>query len=162
MMQDGTSLLRFKKAYIALLQRRAPNVIYGSPLTPEEMVGTDGSGVAAWWDDLTNATEGVVVFAGAANTWFDEIVVPKLCIQAIGLTTDDTQEVVDERATQLLGDAIGILAADPSVGLVDSGGIQLFTALPQGWACHTGVVGTGQRAARYDLDIELKARLELT
>jgi hypothetical protein len=154
---EGTSLLRFKRAYIQALQGRIPNVVYGSPINAMEVLGEDGSGVAAWFADEHEASIEVVVFG---TMCFDETITATLVVQGVGRTTDDDQEAIDERTTEALGAAIGILCADPSLGLEDDE-IQTFAATPSGWRNRTGPLNT-MRAGHFELDVEVHARLNLS
>jgi hypothetical protein len=154
---EGTSLLRFKRAYITALQGRIANVVYGSPVEAMKVLGENGSGVAAWFADEHEATIEVVVFG---PQWFDETITATLVVQGVGRTTDDDQEAIDERTTEALGAAIGILAADPSLGLEDDT-IQMFAATPSGWRNRTGPLNT-LRAGHFELDVEIHARLKLS
>lgn len=157
----GTSLLRFKQEFIAKLQARTENVVYASPVDAQELIGEDGSGVSAFWSDDSSASIKPMVFTGGSAHYYDETAIVTLVCQAIGRTTDDTQEVVDERATNLLGQAIGVLAQSPTAGITDDTDIDFFAATPSGWSYSSGVPGDALRASRFELDIELTARLKL-
>jgi hypothetical protein len=158
----GTSLLRVKQAVISELQERLSNVSYQSPTNPEGLLGTDGTGKAIWWSDEPEdeATVDVRVITGGPH-WFDETVNVTLILQALGRNTGDDQETVDERATDMLGEVIGILASDPSVGVSDDSQIQLRTVLPTSWRKRSGVLTPDVRAAGYELTLTIDARVML-
>jgi len=156
---DGSVLLRFKRAFVDELTTVA-NVNYQSPMSPEDMNGADGSRLAAWWVDEAEATIELMVATGGPH-WFDENATVTLRLQALGKDTDDTQEAVDIRATEALGKAIAILATDPTVGIADTAQVQMFDAVPTGWTYRGGILGSNLRAASYDLDIQVHARLKL-
>ena len=157
---DGTSLVRFKSAYIDKLTSRLPNVSYEPPLTDEDVNGIDGSRQVVWFDGAAQNTTEVLVFKGAPH-WFDETYNVTLILQALGKDTDDTQAAMDQAAVDMLGEAIAILASDPTVGLVNDSNIQVFTALPAGWKLAAGTLPPNLNGARFELDIQVKARLTL-
>lgn len=160
-MSDGTSLPRFKRAFIAKLEALGvPNVSYQSPMQPEEMIGDDGSGLCCWFGDTATSTLDITV-VGVPVLWVDETWEIPFRIQALGSDTDDTQEVVDQRACERLGDVLSVFA-DPSFGIADDS-IQTFAALPVGAAPWSGgVLPANFRAAAYELTIELRARIEIS
>ena len=161
MADHGTSLIRFKRAFIDLLDAQTTEkVSYQSPQQAKDVLGESGSGIAAWFSDEATANHSVMVFKGAPH-WIDEVANPVLRIQAVGPNTDSDQEDVDASASALLYKAIAVLAADPSVGLVDDT-IQEFEALPAGLTYSGGLFGADQRGARFELAIEVSARLKLT
>lgn len=157
-MSDGTCLTRFKRAFIAQAEANGvANTSYQSPMQPEDILGDDGSGVAAWFGDHATATLTISVVA-APEIWIDEVWNIPLVVQALGQDTDADQETVDQLACERLGDIIGCFS-DASFGLVDDT-IQMFTAVPVGandW--NGGVLGSNLRACGFELSIELHARL---
>lgn len=157
--QQGSSLPRFKAALTAELQARVPLVVsYDSPTDASELLGEDGSGQGVWWLDNTEAELVVPAFKAGAQ-WYDEVCHPTLVIQCIGVTTDDTQSVLDSRATNLLGHALAIIASDPSVGLATDADSRLIVCTPESWTYSTGVDSQNQRGARYELRLMLEARV---
>lgn len=158
-MQAGTSLLRFKRAMVDALTTRVANVVYASPTDAEALVGEDGSGLAVWWGDDAEAAIDLTVLVGG-DKWYDERVTCTLILQAIGNDTDDTQEVLDERLTNALGEAIGVIASDPTLGITDDE-IDFFESMPVSWTNPTGALGT-RRAGRIELAIRLHARIKVT
>lgn len=154
-------MTRFKTAYIALIDAQTTEkCAYQSPSQAKDVLGDSGTGVACWFTDESTASHSVMVSRGAPH-WFDEVCRPVLRIQAIGNNTDDTQETVDQRASEILRIAIAVLANDPSVGLTDDT-IQEFQAFPEGWTYDGGIFGSDQRGARFDLTIAVESRLKLT
>lgn len=159
-MADGTALPRFKRAFIQTLNAAGvDNVSYQSPMQPDEMFGEDGSGVACWFaDDATGSLE-ITVMGGAA-LWIDETWNIPFRIQALGTDTDADQEAVDQAACELLGDVMSAFT-DPSFGITDDT-IQTFAAVPVGANPWTGgVLPTNLRAGRFELTIELTARIKI-
>lgn len=156
----GTAIFRFKQAFSAKLAGLIPNVVYASPTDAAELMGEDGSGVAVWWSDDASAQIEWGPFTSASEHWLDETANVTLVIQSIGNDTDDTQEVIDERLTNALGQAYGILATDPSCGIDDDTDIQFFAARPFALENPSGALGT-RRAGRFELTIEITARLKL-
>lgn len=157
----GSVLVPFKVAYMALLDNYATGATYDSPQSPEDILGSAGAGVGSWFADEAEIRHSVEVFKGLP-AWVDEHVEVPLRIQAIATSTDDTQAVVDARASQVLFYALAILLNDPSVGLVDDD-IETFTAMPgsTGIRYDSGVLGTNARVARFEFTIEIDARLKL-
>lgn len=159
---DGSSLARVKQAVIDQLKTNPalPTVEYPSPTKSADVLGDDGSGRAIWWGDEITATLGVPTFQGTDDVVFDEVVVAVLNIQVLGRDTNATQAAVDLLATAMLGQVVRLFASKPDLGLLDDS-IQTFTVLPLAWTYHGGVLGTSNRAARYELQTEIKARLKL-
>lgn len=159
---NGTVLTAFKAAYIGLLTSYLTTVSYGSPIDPEQIEGADGSGLALWWDDDAVGSLDITVMAGGGPVNVDETWHATLVIQAWSRDTDDTQQVVDGRASEALYYAIGILAGDPSVGVVDTSELQLFAAVPVGEIANpTGVLGGSARVSRFNVPIEITGRLKI-
>jgi hypothetical protein len=158
---DGSSLPAVKAALATLLAAHTNNVAYQSPLNAVDVLGEDGSGLTVWWDDDTNAEITMPVMTGGPH-WFDELVTATLVIQTIAISTDDTQTILDARATETLGAVITIMADDPTLGITDTPTLELRTVLPVGWRYPTGWLGPDKRGARYELDIQIEARLKLT
>lgn len=159
-MAHGTCLTRFKRAFIDLLDAQtSEKVAYQSPREAQDMLGPGGSGIAAWFADEATANHQINVFKGAPH-WIDETSRPVLRIQAVGVSTDDDQEDVDGRASEILRLAIAVLLNDPSVGLADDT-IQEFEALPASYTYAGGILSGDHRAARFEVQIEVTARLKL-
>lgn len=160
-MSDGTALPRFKRAFVqTLVAAGVPNVAYQSPMDPEEVFGADGSGASCWFGDGAQGNLDIKLLGGP-DLWIDETWIIPFVVQVLGRDTDDDQEAVDQRACELLGAVMGSFA-DPSFGITDDT-IQTFAAVPVGaqpWA--GGVTGQGLRAARFELSIELMARLQIS
>jgi hypothetical protein len=160
---DGSNLPRFKRAFIAALQARAPHVHYQSPSSPEDMLGEDGSGVACWFGDDARGEFEPPVMAGADKLWLDERWVVPFRVQALGTDTDATQEVVDQLAVELLGQAMWLFHK-PSFELEQTATLQFFHGIPTGQAVTEwtgGFLPTGFRAARFELGVEVYGRLIL-
>jgi len=157
----GSTLSLVKAALISELQDRLPNVIYPSPSQSKDMIGEDGTGDAIWWEDGADGTADVVVMTGGPH-WFDEDYTLTLVCQSLGQDTDATQATVDTRAASLLGEAIGILATDPTIGIADTAQYELRTVLPDTWRYESGSVdGSEIRNARFELTVAVSARLML-
>lgn len=157
---DGTSLVRFKAAYLEALEQRLPHVNVAVPLTDEDVNAEDGSRQVAWFDgEAENVSD--VKLMKAMPCWIEESYTVTLVLQALGSDTDDTQDLMEQAATGMLGEAIAVLADDPSLGIATDSDVQMFTALPTAWKFTSGVVPPNLRGARYDLVIEVKARLTL-
>lgn len=163
---EGSSLVRFKTALVSLLNTRLTAgsvqaaMAYQSPMLPEQVLGSGGYGVAAWFDPQAETAHEIMVLKGTP-LWVDEVVVPRLRIQALGINTDYDQEDVDTSANNVLGYAIALCSHDPSFGLVDDS-IQEFDATPVAWEYLGEPVGTNVRAAMFVLSIQVRARLKLT
>ena len=119
-----------------------------------------GAGVAAWWGDEIDASLEVPVFK-QGDKWYDETYPLTLVIQGLALNTDDTADVIDVRASQVLGEAIGLLAEDPSAGITDTSGYEIQEIVPLGWRYRSGAVNL-QRAGHFEFRIAVTARLKLT
>ena len=71
-MTDGTCLPRFKVAFIAKMATAGiANTFYESPMQPDDILGSDGSGVAGWFLDEASANLQITVVA-APEIWIDE------------------------------------------------------------------------------------------
>lgn len=133
---------------------------YGSPTDATQILAESGAGVAAWWADEVDASLDVPVFVGG-DKWYDETYPLTLVIQGLALNTDETQDVIDVRAAQVLGEAIGLLAEDPVAGITDTAAYQIHEIVPLGWAYRSGVLNL-QRAGHFEFQIAVSARLKLT
>src|SRR5689334_13492631 len=126
------------------------------------MRGKNGSGLTCWFDDAATTALSVEIL-GSLPMWIDETWQIPFRIQALGTTTSDTQEVLDQRAVELLGEAIYVLVSDPDLDIsVTDPAVQVFSAIPVGtstWA--GGILPPNMNAARFELNIELHARLHL-
>jgi hypothetical protein len=160
-MADGTVLRRFKRAFIDAIAPTVDNAYYQSPTSPDAINGSDGSRLTAWWTDNADATVSVDVAVGAGQVWFDETSTLTLRIQALGKDTDDDQETCDTRLSETLAAVITILSADPSAGTTDNDDMQVYRAFPVSWTYSGGVLDTQLRAASFDVDIEVHARIQL-
>lgn len=166
MAQYGTTLPVVKDAIYTLLAARVngPTVpfalSYGSPTDAVQLLAESGAGVAAWWADEVDASLEVPVFK-AGDKWYDETYPLTLVIQGLALNTDDSQSVIDVRASQVLGEAIGLLAEDPSAGITDTTGYEIHEIVPLGWRYRSGVLNV-QRAGHFEFQMAVTARLKLT
>lgn len=164
--QLGTSLYAFKAAFYTALATRVGNpttgftLSYAAPTDPTQLLGESGSGVAAWWDDTTEGDVSVTVFKGG-DKWFDESYTCTLIVQGLALNTDEDQATIDLRTAQVLGEAIGLLAEDPTAGVADTSTVELFHAHPDGWTNRTGNLNL-LTAGHFELRIRVEARLKLT
>lgn len=163
---EGTVLVRFKTAFVTKLNLELTSAAasgaaaYQSPQSEEDIVGASGSGVAAWFVDDAVAAHTVPVMKGSP-IWVDETASPVLRIQAIARDTDSDQADADALANTVLGYALAVLFEDPTVGLTNDT-IQDFCALPASWSWQGGVqLPSNLRAARFDLTIDVEARLKL-
>lgn len=158
---DGSVLPRFKRALIDNLTGYVDNAYYQSPQQPEDMHGADGSRVVCWWDDQADAEIDEPVFIGPAQRWFDENATVTLVIQALGVDTGDTQETCDQRATEVLGQVVALLATEPTAGTTDNADMTVFDATPTSWSYQGGNLGSNLRAASYRLTITVHNRVQL-
>ena len=161
-MADGSALPRFKRALIDKVNARGGYAgTYESPTNRADVYGPDGAGVGIWFKDEATASLGVTVATGGPH-WFDESLELTVIVQALGITTSDDQETVDQRATSALGDVIAILAGDPTAGLaVVNADMQIYAATPTGWVYVGGDLGASLRAASFELALELTSRIQL-
>jgi hypothetical protein len=158
---DGTALTRFKRAYIAALARRDITALYGSPMQPDEILGPEGNGLACWFADQATAMLELKVLKGTP-LWLDETWQVPFHVQALGRNTDDTQEVLDQRACELVGQCMYVLAVDPDLDMADDTNLQVFAAVPLGSSTwHGGTLQPNMNAAAFEFTIELTARLKL-
>lgn len=164
--QLGSSLYAFKAAFYTALATRVNNpttgftLSYAAPTDPVQLLGEAGSGVAAWWDDTVECDVAVTVFKGG-DKWFDESYVTTLVIQGLALNTDEDQATIDLRTTHVLGEAIGLLAEDPTAGVVDTSTVEVFHAYPVGWTNRIGNLNL-LTAGHYELRVRVDARIKLT
>lgn len=166
MAQLGTSLYAFKAAFFTALAARVSSptvpfaVAYASPTDSLGLLGEAGYGVAAWFADEVSAEVDVTVFKGGSK-WYDESYVVTLVVQGLALNTDEDQATIDLRTAQVLGEAIGVLANDPTVGITDTSTVDVFQAVPVGWTNRTGNVNL-LPAGHFELRIGVEARLMLS
>lgn len=136
-------------------------ITYGSPTDATQPLTESGAGVAVWWADEADCDLSVPVFV-AGNKWFDEAYTITLVIQGLAQNTDDTQDVIDVRAAQVLGEAIGVLASNPVAAITDTAAYQIHEITPEGgWSYRSGVLNL-QRAGHFEYRIMVKARLKLS
>jgi len=156
---DGTCLPRFKVAFISKMATAGiANTFYESPMQPDDILGSDGSGVAGWFLDEASANLQITVVA-SPQIWIDETWTVPFVVQALGVDTDSNQQAVDQLASTRLGAILGAWT-DPSFGITDDTHVQVFTALPVGAnAWHGGVLPPNLRGCGFQLDIEVHARL---
>jgi hypothetical protein len=159
-MADGSALFRFKEAFFTQLDLTTLNMMYDSPTKLEEFMGPDGLGQACWFDDAAEGANEARLLMASPH-WFEEQFTVTLIIQVLGTDTSYDQRTVDQMAVEQLGNAIAILASDTTVGIVRDADIQTFTCLPAGWKYISGTQTSGARAARFELAIEVTARLTL-
>ena len=160
-MAYGTAWAPFKAAFITLLAAEIDNVSYSSPVTPQDFDGIDGSKHIIFWDDDASATTTIEVFKGLP-TWYDETIEGTLVVQAIGVTTDDTQQLLDERADATIYAIRKILQSDPTCGIASTESLELARAEMKGYIPKGGVItDTGIRGARYEITIQIEARLKV-
>lgn len=167
MAQYGTTMPVVKDAIYDLLAARvnAPatpfTLAYASPTDALQILGESGAGVAAWWADEVDCDLSLPVFK-AGDKWYDENYTLTLVIQGLALNTDDTQAAIDMRASEVLGEAIGLLAEDPSAGIADTSTYEIQDITPEGgWSYRSGVLNL-QRAGHFEFRIAVSARLKLT
>lgn len=167
MAQYGTTMPVVKDAIYDLLAARvnAPTVpftlSYGSPTDAVQLLSESGAGVAAWWGDEVSCDVTVPVFK-AGDKWFDENYTLTLIIQGLAVNTDDTQDVIDLRASQVLGEALGLLAEDPTAAVADTSAYEIQEITPEGgWMYRSGSLNL-QRAGHFEVRIAVSARLKLT
>lgn len=164
---QGTSLVRFRRQFIDRLTGLVPNASYQSPMTETDMIGEDGSGVAVWWSDDVEASTTVEVVVGGGQVWFDERYVTELRIQGLGLDTDDDQYACDQRANEAFGYALQLLTCQGVDGYDlpdlddDLEGIEVFDYTLDGWSWRGGVIGTNQRAGRFEVRIAVHGRVKI-
>lgn len=160
-LMEGTALVRVKQALADALALFDINFLYDSPLTPEGVLGADGSGRACWFDDdnITASLQVAHMMGGPVE--LDEVITIPVKVQALGRSSDDTQAEVDASASALLGQIIAVLARNPSLGLSDDE-IVVYHAIPAGWTYSTGAFpDSSSRAGGYVLNVEVTSRLAL-
>lgn len=160
-MAYGSALPEFKRALIDSLDGFVDDARYSSPMVPEDMIGTTGTRVVCWWDDDAQADLLEPVTIGPTGRIFDEEVRCALIIQALGVDTDDTQEICDQRISAVLGEVVALLSSEPDAGRADTTDVQTFDATPESWTYTGGVLGTNLRAASYRVEILVHSRLTL-
>lgn len=135
-------------------------ITYGSPTDATQPLTDSGAGVAVWWADDTDAEVEVAVLVGG-DKWFDETYTLTLVIQGLAKTTDDDQYDIDVRTAQVLGEAIGVLADDPTAAIADTAEYQIHSITPVGgWRYRSGQLNM-QRAGHFEYGIVVNARLKL-
>lgn len=160
-MAYGSALPTFKRALIDSLVGYVDNTAYQSPMQPDDMNGADGSRVSCWWDDGATIEIDEAVAVGPGTRWFDEYLTLTLVIQALGKDTTDTQEVCDQRATEVLAEVMALLSSLPAAGAADTATVQIFDATPSTPEYTSGVLGTNLRAASWRVPITVHSRIKL-
>lgn len=161
---EGTSLIRFRRQFIDRLAADVTNVSYQAPTVAEDMLGSDGSGAAVWWSDDVEADATVDVMVGAGHVWYDERYVATLRIQGLGLSSDDDQYVCDQRANDLLGHVLALLGLQGAAGYqldLDTTELEVFDYTLDGWKWTGGLIGTANKAARFEVRIAVHARVKI-
>lgn len=162
---EGTSLIRFRRQFLDRLGQDVPNASYQSPMKPADFMGEDGSGVALWWADETEGIATVEVVVGGGQVWFDENYVTVLRIQGLGLDTDDDQYACDQRANEALGYAIRLASLQGVTGYqvtdLDTDDLEVFDYVLDGWTHNGGILSTNNRAARFEVRIQVHGRVKI-
>ncbi len=157
---QGSSIVRFKRTLIDKLVEQGQHARYHSPAEAVDMLGEDGSGDAIWWADDDNTASYEITVSKGLPCWIDETASVRLRIQALARDTDADQETCDTRASSMLAMVIALLLDDPTLGITD-GDIQTFHALPVSHDYFGGLHTPALRAARFELEIQINARLML-
>ena len=159
-MAAGSALFRVKEALFTQLDLSILNMLYDSPSSPDEVIGADGLGAVCWFSDEAQSELETNLLMGQP-LWMDETITLTLVIQVLGRDSSYDQRTVDNTATEMLGVARAILLSNPDLFIPDDDDIQIFHVLPRSYQYRAGFLNHKGRAARFEQDVEVKARLKL-
>lgn len=160
---DGTTLAAGKTALITALQARpglaAVNVSRHIPVAAADLRNAAGDFDAVWLGDATGDDN--VIILKSLPLEFDESWELDLAIQVLRPTSTGTQDIADARAVAILGEVLGTLATDPTLGLGAT--FLRFEVIPTGWRHIAGSLPKGVGfGSRFELRLHADARLALT
>lgn len=155
----GTTLGPVRARLVARLQARAGlsavAVGYDEPSQPPDVEGPSGLRLAVWLAaDVSGATQRPAAMGGLPVDFEESWTQTVLC-QALPRDSADTQEVVDDAVSLLVGEVMDEITGDPTLGLSVSGWtVRVFPAA--GWRFTGGFLAPGS-AARVALDLQVEA-----
>lgn len=159
---DGSTLAAVKTALVTALKARpglaAVNVSRHIPVAATDLRNAAGDFDAVWLGDATSDHN--VVILKSLPLQFDETWELDVAIQVLRPTSAGTQEAADARAVAILGEVLGTVATNPTLGLSSFLRCELT---PTGWRHVAGAlprdVGFG---SRFELRLQVDARLALS
>ncbi len=160
--ETGSSLLAVKSGLVAALQTRpmlaGVNVSYQAPVRKPD-VQRAGVLDAVWFGDAEAAH--TVQILRALPLEFDESYDLELFIQVLRVDSGGTQFAADNRANAVLGEVLGVLAADPTLGITTP--FVRCEVTPTSWSHVTGVMPNGVgHGSRFELELHVESRLSLS
>jgi len=157
---DGSTVAVFKAALLDNLQARpglnGVKTGYQAPETKTDLA-QDAALAAVWFGDA-DGTDDVVALG--TPLWLDETYTVEVIVQVLRPRTDGSQQAVDAQAAAILGEVLGTVCTNPTLGI---------TAFPRceivglGWKHATGRLGTQPgHGSRFEVRLQVEARLTLT
>lgn len=165
-MSDGSSLATAKSRLEAVLEARAGlagvPVTDGGPVSARDLQNDSGAYEAIWFGD--SRTVQIEVPHTGLPVELDETYELDVVIQVLKRAeAADTQAAATARSVALLGEVIGALAADPSLGYTPTVALPILEALPQTWEHKGGWLGKGdEHGSRFVLKVRIFSRLHIT
>lgn len=162
----GSSLADVKDALRLLLAERPgmETVRFngGAPVKATDLRNDQGGEDSLW---LGNAEAGAdVIILKALPLEFDETYTLDVVVQSMRGKSDSTQAEADRRACEILGELLGLLASDPTLGVaLPDGPYRWLQVTVDGWRHTTGrLAGKPGFGSRFDVDLLVEARLALS
>lgn len=100
-------------------------------------------------------------FGTAAPHALDETYTLWVTIQCLRNTSGGTQKIATDRAVELLGELLGTIAANPSIGFVDSSDLSTFWCRGVTELNRTGKLDQGHGAG-FEVGLRFQCRLHLS
>lgn len=166
----GSTIADTKAALITALKARPGladvNISYAGPRFAKDVKNDAGDFEAIWLDDapqLGPATgQNVVTIIKGLPLEIDDNYDFTVVIQVLRPTSDATLEETEARSVELLGEVLGLLSADPNVGLSPASYL-LNECLPYHWDHRTGHLPSPPGfGSRFHLHLRVQARLALS
>lgn len=165
-MADGSSLAVVQAALIIELGDRdgLEGVPLGDagPVSAEDLQNEDGTYEAMWLGGA-NVVDLQIPFTGVPIT-YDEVYDQDLVIQVLKIGEDaDTQSAATARSVALLGEVVGTVAADPSLGITPTAAMPIVEVVIDRWEHTGGWLGSGdQYGSRFVVKVRVSARIAIS
>lgn len=159
---NGSTLPAVKRALVAALQARPGladvTVAYQAPENALALTNDSGVADAIWLESADAVLE--VANIKAPPHEFDERYDVTVTVQSLRPQSDGTQEVTDQRCSEMLAEVIGVFAA--SNALIEKTSEFPFCLVePGGWHPVEGVLSAGH-GTRFEVSVHVHARLALS
>lgn len=154
---------------VAALQARpgldGVSVLREYPTDPGDLRNAAGEYDAVWpgrngTQDVTDI-EVKLPFAKSGPVVWDEEYTLWVTIQVLRNDTDGTQKIASDRAVEILGELVGAIAADPSLGFADTDDLSTFWCRTMTNLHRTGRLDAGHGAG-FEVGLRFRCRLHLS